>query len=368
MEIYLDNIIFFLQKSGGISVYWSELIRGLIASGQLISLIEPAGHSCNIFYDQKIISSLVKTKSIFPSSIERLMPIRAGINSPAIIHSSYYRIMHHRNAANIVTVHDFTYELYREGIAKHMHHWQKRQAILHADGIICVSENTKADLLRYFPEVPEKIIRVIYHGVSNAYKPLTRRELEHYPDLAAIQDKKYILYVGDRRGYKNFHLAVEGIARYGASHLVIVGGGSLSIEEITLLEQRLPNQYHYLGNIDNEKLNIIYNSAFCLLHPSAYEGFGIAVLEAMAAGCPVIALCTSSIPEVCGGACLCVKSAEPEAFVEKIKSLDNSEYREHIIDQGNLQSRLFTWEKCVAETLAVYREVYAERFGKHITQ
>ena len=368
MDIYLDNIIFYLQKSGGISVYWSELIRGLTANRQHIVLIEPSGHSENIFYKNAEMQGLPRHNTLWRPSIERYLPIRARISNPAIVHSSYYRIMPHSKAANIVTVHDFTYELYRNGIAKHTHHWQKRHAILHADGIICVSENTKSDLLKYFPEVPEQKIRVIHHGVSDAYRPLADKNIEHYPELGGILDKKYAVYVGDRRGYKNFRLAIESLAIHGAMHLVIVGGGNLTGEEVELLEQQLPNRFHYAHEIDNQKLNILYNFAMCLIHPSAYEGFGMPVLEALTAGCPVVALCMSSIPEICGGACACARTAEPEAFVERIKLLENAEYRKHAIAQGRRRSASFSWEKCMAETLGVYRDVYTEKFGERTVQ
>lgn len=362
MDIYLDNIIFFLQKTGGISVYWSELLRGLAASKQRLHLIEPCGKSENLFYETQGLGDTVTQKSLWPVALERYSPISARMERPAIVHSSYYRVAHDRNAANVVTVHDFTYERYRRGVAKCVHHWQKGHAIRNADGIICVSESTKADLLHYFPNVPEGNIHVVHHGVSSTYGRMVQ-DATLYPDLEGVLRRKYVLYVGDRRGYKNFRVAVESVAPLDSLNLVIVGGGPLTIEEKQYLDEQLANRYHHVGKVANEALNLLYKSAFALIHPSMYEGFGIPVIEAMAAGCPVLAYCVSSIPEVCGGACACIPASEPEAFTQGLAALENLDYRDRLIALGCERSAAFSWSKTIQQTLDVYRNVYERKFG-----
>ncbi|MGL4338752.1 MAG: glycosyltransferase family 4 protein, partial [Turicibacter sp.] len=194
-----------------------------------------------------------------------------------VFHSSYYRLPSHKELKVITTVHDFTYEKFIKGPAQWVHTWQKNRAIRNSDVVICVSHNTAKDLMQYCPIDPQKI-RVIHNGVSDSYHPLGGLSSEQQQD---------VVFVGARSGYKNFKLTVESVATVANLSLQIVGGGSLTKDEIKHLERYLPNRYCWLGRLSDEELNKTYNQAYALLYPSSYEGFGIPVIEAMRAGCPV---------------------------------------------------------------------------------
>ena len=114
----------------------------------------------------------------------RLLAVKRYLNpsikrcSPYIFHSSYYRLAKDRNAINITTVHDFMYELYRHDMKSNLHKIQKKRAVLGSDGVICISENTKKDLLRFYPEF-NKPITVIYNGYDDktyVFKNLPRKK------------------------------------------------------------------------------------------------------------------------------------------------------------------------------------------------
>ena len=120
--------------------------------------------------------------------------------------------------------------------------------------------------------------------------------------------------------------------------------------------------FHYQG-ISAEDLNILYNNAFCLLYPSSYEGFGIPVLEAMRAGCPVVSTNLSSIPEVAGDAGLLVNNIKVEEFVKEIEKLEDNEFRDKIIAKGLEQSKKFSWDRCFEETFEFYKEVVGKKFS-----
>lgn len=99
--------------------------------------------------------------------------------------------------ANITTVHDFTYEYFRKGLPKYIHTWQKGFAIKKSDGIICISEHTKKDLMGFYPEIEEFKIRVIYNGVGEEFKKFENPKELLKDDFEILKDTRYILYVGD---------------------------------------------------------------------------------------------------------------------------------------------------------------------------
>lgn len=333
MNVIYDGVIYSLQSHGGITVYFNEILSRIKSLEKTFLFCEKDSVP-NQFSDLSIVY-----KKRF---LERYRDINVDING--IFHSSYYRLPTNRNLKIITTVHDFTYEKYISGPAKWIHIWQKNRAIRNSDLIICVSHNTARDLLKYCPISPSKI-RVIHNGVSDSYFPIKNKQ---------IKPQNNVIFVGARGGYKNFDYAVKSISKLPHLKLQIVGS-ELNNNELTLLEKYLPNRYQPLGRLSNEELNNVYNNAYALLYPSSYEGFGIPIIEAMRAGCPVIAVNTSSIPEVAGNAAILVESPSISSFVDALNSIKI--YRQELILKGFNQAKNFSWERCFKETLRVYKEL-----------
>lgn len=359
MKIIYDNIIFSLQKVGGISIYWAELIKRLVQKEKEVNFYELENQ--NIF--RKEIDIRTQKESSLDLRLLRYLPFKKKLPSKSIFHSSYYRVSLQKDIVNITTVHDFTYEYFRSGLAKYIHIWQKGFAIKKSDGIICVSENTKKDLMKFYPMIDESRIKVINNGVSDEFVKLENPKEQLTDEFQILKDKKYVLYIGDRSSYKNFDVAVEVLKKLYDYSFVVVGGQEFSVSENENMKDIKNRVYHFRG-IGGVKLNTLYNNAFCLLYPSSYEGFGIPILEAMKSGCPVVSTNISSIPEVAGDAGLLVDEIKVDNFMSGIMKLEDSEFRSELINKGLEQSKIFSWDKCFDDTYSFYQKVWDRKFGE----
>lgn len=324
-----------------------------------MQMIEHPYSTSNIFRKKLNLepASLIEDRQL-PLWLSRYLTYPVVKGERFLYHSSYYRRPQLASATNVVTVYDFTYERFRRGVPSLVHSMQKKAAVRAANGIICISESTKRDLLLFYPAIPENKIQVIYLGASELYKPLEPADRRLLPP--DFLDAPFVLFVGGRDSYKNFHLALESVAALPDYWLVSVGGGELKSGEAELSQKLLPGRHLHLQVVDNERLNLLYNCAHALLYPSSYEGFGIPILEAMAAGCPVVAANVSAIPEACGDAGALVDEIRQDAFTDQILKLENVEFRSGIIGKGYAQAKRFSWEACYLETMSFYEKVWQD--------
>ncbi len=351
-KIYFDNIVFSLQKSGGISTVWFELIKHLLSDGQDKELrFLEYNHAEQNIHRRKlhIPDDLILRKHYRFLSVQRYSNPLVPERGEFIFHSSYYRTCLNRRAINVTTVHDFTYEHFYHGMKRNVHCYQKYHAIRHSQHIICVSEHTKRDLLHFLPDIDPAKVSVIYNGVSDDYRVLPSTQ---QPVDLPFERQSYALFVGSRANYKNFVPMVKAL-RDTSLKLVIIGS-MLTPGEKELLEANMPGRYCYAGHTSNRRLNELYNNAYCLIYPSFYEGFGIPVLEAQKAGCPVIAVKSSSIPEVIGNTSLLLDDPTPEAIGQKLSLLEDSALRDQLVADGIRNAQRFTWDNTCRKIEELY--------------
>lgn len=347
--LFLDNIIFSLQKIGGISIVWYELIKYLLNNNiPNLKFLEYENDLINSLRKSLTISSrqLIR-KNNFNKIFSQFVHPKINSDRPFIFHSSYFRTCKNPLAINITTVHDFIYEQRPMSLKERIRTKLNYNAIRNSQAIICVSENTKKDLLKFVPEVKEEKIYVIHNGVSEVYRQLN---LIPYPDLVDS-----ILFVGGRQSYKNFDLAIKIIKN--TEFKLLICGAPLTKKEKAILNTVIPNRYKNIIYPSNEELNNIYNSVFCLLYPSSYEGFGIPVLEAQRAGCPVIAMNSSSIPEIIGNKGLIFRKEESNFIFKYLENLKDSRFRKDIIESGLENSKNYSWEKMARQYMALYSKL-----------
>lgn len=344
MQVQIDGIIYSLQRHGGITVYFNELLQRMKsgAAGDC-RIVVHEGSAVNA----EFLPTGYETRPMRLAERYRRCPVSAQAD---LFHSSYYRLPDRRLPV-VTTVHDFIYERFASGPRKWLHSWQKFAAIRASQAVICISESTRRDLLQFLPDIRPERLHVVHNGVSSAFHPLV-------PGAVSMGTvRPYVLFVGARNGYKNFIPLVQAMVVLRDLDLVCIGGGALTSQESELVQRQLGGRFvHHMG-VSDAQLNQFYNNAFCLAYPSAYEGFGIPVLEAMRAGCPVVAMNSSSIPEVAGDAAQLLPDASPEALREAINRLNQSGYREHYRQLGLQRAALFSWDRTFAETCKVYAAV-----------
>ena len=337
MKLHFDDIIYQLQRHGGVSTYWKEITSRIV--------------NTNDFEINRTIGS----------KITRYLPVHTNAQ---IFHSSYYRIPLGKNVKTVVTIHDFLYEY---GINKTLNAsiniWQMKLAINQADAIICVSENTKKDLLSLYPKlINHPHIYAVGLGTSlKIDETLNLNPTDRLLDLVKAMNKRYILFVGKRVKYKNFQSAILAFSKSSLPKLgfsMICVGSNFSDTENQLFEKLgVQSNVIALENITNKELNYLYQNAFSLVYPSLYEGFGLPPLEAMNCGCPVIASNTSSIPEVVGDAGILINPEDTEAMATALEVLLDDNIRNKYIGRGLERAMLFTWEKTAQKHIAIYQSL-----------
>lgn len=251
----------------------------------------------------------------------------------------------------VITIHDMIPELF---LYDKMRILKRQQIIKRASAIICVSHNTKKDLLTYFPEAEKKKIYVIYHGY-NKYEGIYTNH----------NNFKYILYVGLRSSrYKNFLFMVKAISKIlKAKNLkLICTGASFTIEENNHFKSLgLSNYIDNVGYVNDDELANLYHYAELFIYPSKYEGFGLPILEAYSNECPICISNTSCFPEIAGNAADYFDPDSQESIQNSVlRVLGNPEYRKELISKGAERKKCFSWNIAAEKTLSVYEELVNE--------
>jgi len=271
------------------------------------------------------------------------------------------------NGKCIITVHDLFFFKNPDGTVREMRRGYPEkvyESIKKADGIICPSNFTKSEILRFF-ECREEKIRVIPHGVEETFKKepeegFVKRVKEKYS-----LPPSYILFVGNIEPRKNLETLIDGFSifekKFPEIKLLIVGEKVMGFESIKkrIEEKGLEGKVIFTGYVENRELSVIYRLSSVFVFPSLEEGFGLPILEAMASSVPVLASKTSSIPEVAGDCALYFSPDSPEEISEKLETiLRNEKIRYEMVEKGKKRVEEFSWVKCAEKTLEFYKEIF----------
>jgi glycosyltransferase involved in cell wall biosynthesis len=271
------------------------------------------------------------------------------------IMASALPIIHPKNS--VVTIHDLGWAYYPETFGTAMRWYLKFStwyACRFAKSIIAISEQTKSDLVARYA-LPEKKVHVVYHGfdpgeLAGGEDPDTRKILAKLPD-------RFILYLGTLQPRKNPQGLIDAFNELKAAgklsnHSLVFVGGRGWLDSSIVDQISNSADVVYLGYVKN-RFSVL-ERADLLVQPAFYEGFGLQILDAFAAGVPVACSNVSSLPEVAGDAAEFFDPNDSGDMGRAICAVvDNSARAAELIASGSERLKFFTWQKCAAQTLAV---------------
>lgn len=278
----------------------------------------------------------------------------------SLFHMPHYDVPLTYRGPFVATVYDLIHYLFPQHSTKPFtrpYSWLLlRHVSLRARHIIAISEATKRDLVKVFPEAEPKIT-VLPLAVGASFKPAT--ELEKNTALAAYGLKPgYALYVGNLRESKNIPRLLRAYAnlareKKGAPPLVLAGQNSLN----GIALDSIGPSVKYVGKIPAGRLNALYSAASAFVFPSLYEGFGLPPLEAMACGTPAVVSNVASLPEVCGDAAVYADPLSEADIARAIWSVVSDPRKQAEMRQkGFDRVKRFSWDAFAKGVWRVYEQ------------
>ena len=344
----------FSQRVGGVSRYHTELLKHLPDFGihtRLPNILSDNVYLRDSGFKYRSCPKRIfgKYRSYIMAYLNQLICKNAVLKKDYdIFHATFVNPYYQSTLGSkplVVTVHDLIQEKTQRNDAKITAH-RRLQQLRRADAIICVSEQTKEDLINYYPEVSIKDISTIYHGNTQDIPMEFGPRLYKFP---------YILYVGSREAYKNFPNILQAMYQLPGDIYLICTGTSFSSEEIKMIDTlHLNNRVIHHFATDIELMNL-YHYAEAFVYPSKMEGFGIPILEAFRLKCPAVVSDIKCFNEVGGDSVKYFDPDKSESISTVIKTvLESSVERQNLICKGLERLKQFSWEKSIEKHAKLY--------------
>ncbi len=311
----------------------------------------------------KIVNVLLLTKLV---TIETLVARRGTVAPPIQSVDVWFFPNHnfiHTKLPYAIMVHDLSYEIFPEffTLKSRLRHFLSRRLIKHAKAVLCPSTSTKRDLVQVY-QIDEEKIHVTPLAVKSEIRNL---KSETNSKFEKIKPKRFILSLATLEPRKNQISVIEAYEAYrdqthDAIQLVIGGGGGWKFQALRKAARRstYASDISLIGYVSEEQKVELYQHAQAFLFPSFYEGFGLPVLEAMSAGCPVITSHTSSLPELVGDAGLLIDPYNVNDLTQALKLvLSSNRLRSDLIAKGKRRAEDFSWQETAKNTQEILRSI-----------
>jgi len=224
---------------------------------------------------------------------------------------------------------------------------EKTLTIAYAQRFVCISQQTRADLLHLHPDIPPDRVRAAWCGIDRtAFYPRSPAEIAAFRARHGLT-RDYFVFVGNRGqarlNYKNGRLFFAALPHLmSADFDVLCVGGEHHIDA-DLRASLPPSMGIQRVSLSDADLACAYGGATALVYPSLYEGFGLPPVEAMASGCPVITTSRGSLAEVAGDAALLVEGTSVPEMAEALVRIRDPGLQDRLREQGLARARLFDW-------------------------
>lgn len=349
---------------GGPATYAIELVKALVAA-------HPDDRFVVLTDKPQAFADICETRAVALRSAWE-QPLWDHVRVPRVLAGEKFDLYHgtkgvlpRRGATPaVVTIHDLASHVMPRSfhLAQRIHlAWETPWALTRARAVLVPSESTAADLARIFAGVPAVTggIHVTPEAPVSGLKPASPAAVAAWRDERGI-DKPSCGYLGTIQPRKNLDLLVRAfLAAAGDRDWRLVIAGRLRPGEKPDFLER-DRRIVYAGALADNEIAPFLGSLRCMVSPSAYEGFGLTFIEAMACGCPVVGLRNSSLPEVVGDAGVLVEQADVESLAPVIERLmtDDRAVAEYS-RRGREQAARFSWSETARRTMHAYRAAIA---------
>ena len=355
VKILFDNSIFLHQKVGGISKYITELNDRLIYNNVESKIFSPI--SINEYLDNKKSNNVYWFKFLkIPKFCRKFfftfnnfaLYFYIKFYKPDILHFSYYNsdLLKYIKIPYVLTI----YDLIHEKKKLRQNQFNKKNIILGAKHILCISKKTKKDLSKFY-KIDKKKISVTYLGVDKSKKIEVLKK-----------KKKLILYVGDRSRYKNFKNLIYAFSRsnYLKKNFKILcfGGEYFSGFENNLFKKLNVSKKILFKDGKDFDLRRSYRESSLFISVSLEEGFGLPPLEAMKYNCPTICSNIDVFREIFEDGTYFVEPKNVDNIKKGLeKVLKSKKLQKKLIKKGQKIVKNFSWDNCAVETKKIYHKV-----------
>ncbi|MCH2312280.1 MAG: glycosyltransferase family 4 protein [SAR202 cluster bacterium] len=369
MNLIVDGIVFRHHPIGGVARYFNEILPRIcnLDDEFKLTFLSPWEYRETIGLYSK--GSVLKVPP-FSRLTYRIPFLRgvggrvetllarslSGLGNNSIWHSTYNTVPEFWPGMKVVTIYDLIYEifphLYQGPLGDKVRFDQKR-AVESADAVICISETTRKDALNFY-DINEQSTFVTYLGVTDSFKD------DHKYESSLSIENPFILFVGERKGYKNFNCLLEAFSDWKMRDevkLIAIGKPWDYEEKEFIVNKGIDDRVEVISSISDDELANLYSESEAVIHTSLYEGFGFPIVEALAKGSKLVASDIPTTREIAGDIPMYFDPHDSMSLIDALTIAIETQLSEKEIYDIKKHTFQYNWDNTAMETIKVYKSL-----------